>query len=196
MKVYQALLPLAAAMMLVGCGRSTAERVIMQADGAVTTLKDEAATSAPAELKTAEATLAHMKQSFDAHDYKVVVADVPQFNTQMNTLKEAIATKNGAVAAATMEWSTLNTEVPKSVEAVQARVDSLKPNALPKEVTKETLATAKTELETAKATWAEATAAASAGHTVEATEKGRIVQAKVEELKNQLKMSEQLASAG
>jgi hypothetical protein len=63
-------------------------------------------------------------------------------------------------------------------------------------VTKEEFETAKTELETVKTTWAEATAAASAGHTSEATDKGRIVQAKVEELKNSLGMNEQLASAG
>ena len=84
--------------------------------------------------------------------------------------------------------------MPKSIEAIQARVDSLKPAALPKDVTKEELETAKTELETMKATWAEATAAASAGNPAEATDKGRIVQAKAEELKNTLGMNEQLAS--
>ena len=197
MKVYQALLPLAAAMMIAGCGnRGTAESVIGQADGALTTAKEEASIIAPTELKAAEDTLAHMKQSFDAREYKVVVADVPKFNDQMRTLKEAVASKQTAEAAAAVEWSTLNEEVPKAVEAIQARVDSLKPAALPKDVTKEELATAKTDLETVKTTWAEATAAASAGNTAEATEKGRVVQAKVEELKNTLGMNEVLASAG
>jgi predicted nucleic acid-binding Zn-ribbon protein len=197
MKVYQALLPLVAAMMIAGCGnRGTAESVIGQADGGLATVKEEAVVIAPEELKAAEATLAHMKQSFDARDYKVVVADVPKFNEQMKTLKDAVASKRTAEAAAAQEWSTLNTEVPKAVEAIQARVDSLKPAALPKDVTKEELATAKTELETMKATWTEATAAASAGNTAEATDKGRIVQAKAEELKNSLGMNETLASAG
>jgi predicted RNase H-like HicB family nuclease len=197
MKVYQALLPLAAAMLIAGCGnRGTAQRVVSQADGAVNNTKEQAAVVAPAELKTVEATLAHMKQNFDAGNYKVVVADVPQFNTQMKTLEDAVASKQTVVAAATIEWTTLNQEIPKSVEAIQARVDSLKPGALPKEVTKEELATAKTDLETVKATWAEATAAASAGNTVEATDKGRTVQAKVEELKNSLGMNETVASAG
>ena len=63
-------------------------------------------------------------------------------------------------------------------------------------VTKEEFEAAKTDLETMKTTWAEATAAASAGHTAEATDKGRIVQAKAEELKNQLGMNELVASAG
>jgi len=197
MKFYQALLPLAAAMLIAGCGnRGTAESVIGQADGALTTAKEEASIIAPEELKAAEDTLAHMKQSFDAREYKVVVAEVPKFNDQMRALKEAVANKQTAEAAAAVEWSTLNEEVPKAVEAIQARVNSLKPAALPKDVTKEELATAKTELETVKTTWAEATAAASAGHTAEATEKGRVVQAKVEELKNTLGMNEVLASAG
>ena len=197
MKVYQALLPLAAAMMIAGCGsRGTAEYVMGQVDGAMTKAREEAATSAPAELKAAEDTYAHMKQSFEKRDYKVVEADVPKFNAQIQTIHEAVAAKQNADAAAAKEWTTLNEEVPKAVEEIQARVDSLKPGALPKDVTKEELATAKTELESVKATWSEATAAASAGNSVEATDKGRIVQAKVEELKNTLGMNQTVASAG
>ena len=64
--------------------------------------------TAPEELKAAETTLAHMKQNFDERDYKVVVADVPQFNAQMKTLEDAMAAKQTADAAATQEWSTLN----------------------------------------------------------------------------------------
>lgn len=195
MKAYQVLLPLAAAMIFAGCGnRGTAQSVVGQAEGSLTTVREQAAIAAPAELKAAEATLAHMKQNFDERQYKVVVADVPQFNSQMKTLNEAMATNETARLAASQEWSTLNTEVPQSIEAIQARVDSLKPNALPRDVTKEELDTAKTELDTMKATWAEATAAAGAGNPVEATDKGRIVQAKAEELKNNLGMNETLAS--
>lgn len=197
MKVYQALLPLAAAMTIVGCGnRGTAQNVIGQAEGAITQAKEEAAIKAPNELKAAETTLAHMKENFESRDYKVVVADVPQFNEQMKAVKEAVTTKQTVEAAAAVEWTSLNEEVPKAVEAIQARVDSLKPAALPKDVTKEEFEIAKTDLETMKSTWAEATAAASAGHTTEAADKGRTVLAKAEELKNSLGMNETLASAG
>ena len=74
-------------------------------------------------------------------------------------------------------------------------VDALSGSKLPKEITKETFETAKTELETTKATWAEATAAATAGDTQVAADKGRTVQAKGEELKNQLGLNPSLASA-
>jgi predicted nucleic acid-binding Zn-ribbon protein len=197
MKLYQALLPLAAAMTIAGCGnRGTAQNVIGQADSAINQATEEASIKAPAELKAAETTLAEMKQSFDARDYKEVVADVPQFNAQMMTLKHAVTAGQTVEAAAAVEWNSLNEEVPKAVEAIQARVESLKPAALPKDVTTEELTTAKTDLESMKSTWAEATAAASAGHTTEAAEKGRTVLAKAEELKASLGMNETLASAG
>jgi hypothetical protein len=195
MKFYQALLPLAAAMMIAGCGsRSTAQNVVGQAENALNEVRGDASVAAPNELKAADATLAHMKQNFDQHEYKVVIADVPQFNNQMNAVKTAIETKQNGDLAATQEWTTLNTEVPKAVEEIQAKVDSLKPNALPKDVTKEELETAKTDLEAMKATWTEATTAANNGDLVAAAEKGRTVQAKAQEIKSSLGMNEQLAS--
>jgi hypothetical protein len=197
MKVHQILLPLAAALLFAGCGsRGTAQSVLGQSEGILEGMRPQAATTAPAELKAAETTLAHMKKNFDDREYKVVVADVPQFNAQVKTLHEAMAVNQSANAVAAQEWSTLNTEVPQSLEAIQARVDSLKPAALPKGVTKAELETAKTELVTMKATWEEATSAANAGNPVEATEKGHVVQAKAEELKTSLGMNETLASAG
>ena len=195
MKVYQALLPIAAAMMIAGCGsRSTAQNVVGQAENALNEVRGDASVAAPEELKAADVTLTHMKQNFDHREYKVVIADVPQFNTQIAAVKTAIETKQNGDLAATQEWSTLNNEVPKAVEEIQAKVDSLKPNALPKDVTKEELETAKTDLEAMKVTWTEATTAANNGDLVAATEKGRTVQAKAQELKSSLGMNEQLAS--
>ena len=197
MKVYQALLPLLAAMtMIAGCeSRSSAEVMVGQAQDAVDKVRPQAAAAnTTEELKPVEATLAQMKQNFDQGEYKTVKTDASQFNAQYKTLVDAMTAKQVENDAIIQEWGTLNTEVPKSVEAVQARVDSLKPNALPKEVTKDELETAKKDLETAKATWDEATKAANAGHPAEARDKARIVQAKMEELKSSLGMTEQVAS--
>lgn len=197
MKVIHALLPLTAAMMMAACtGKGTAQSVIAQADGALDQVKESAAVYAPEELKTAQGTLDHMHASFKSKDYKLVAADVPAFNQQIVALNDAVAQKTADAANATSEWNTLNETVPKAVEEVQAKVDSLKPNALPKDVTKEELETAKTDLVTAKATLAEAQAAATAGNPTEAVEKAKVVQAKVEELKNSLGMNETLAQAG
>ena len=192
MRIQHALLPLAAAMILAGCGKAdTSKSVVGQAEGAVTTVRDSAQAYAPEELKSAEAKLAQMKQDHEQKNYSAVVAAVPDMNAQIVAINEAVAAKQVAAVAAEQEWTTLNEAVPKDVEVIQARVDELANGAkLPKDVTQETVATVKTELETVKATWAAAEADASAGKLAEAAEKGRTVQAKVEELKTQLGVTE------
>jgi len=196
MKAIQALIPLVAATaILAGCeSRSSAQVIISQADASVEKVRPDAEVNTHTELKPVEATLAHMKQNFDQHEYKAVKQELPQLNAQYKTLVEAIGVKQAENATIIQEWSTLNNEVPQTVEAVQARVDSLKPGALPKGVTPDEVATAKKELETAKVTWDEATKAANAGNPAEARDKARIVQAKMEELKTSLGMTEQVAS--
>jgi hypothetical protein len=194
MKFQKALLPLAVAMAIAGCGsRGTAQNVIAQSEAAVDGVRDTASTHAPEQLKAAEATVAEMNANFKEREYKEVIADVPKINEQIVAINNAVAQGQTAATAATSEWTTLNTEVPKSVELIQARVDSLKPGKLPKDVTKQELETAKADLETLKASWAEATTVAQAGDPVAAAEKGRAVQAKAEELKSTLGITASVA---
>ena len=197
MRISQAFIPLVAgALLLTACGnKEPATNAVTQAEAALTPMRDDAARYAPDELKTADATLAAMKNDLAEEDYKAVVDAVPKFNTEVKTLQEAVVQKQTLAAAAQNEWDALNADVPKSVEAIQARVDALKGTKLPKEVTKENYEAAKTDLEALKATWAEATAAATAGDTVAATDKGRTVAEKVQEIKTELGMAPALASA-
>jgi predicted nucleic acid-binding Zn-ribbon protein len=196
MRIAQMFLPLAAALIIAACGnKEPATNAVTQAEAALGGIRDDAAKFAPDELKAPEATLAKMKDSLAKEDYRAVVAEVPPFNAQIKALQEAMVTKQTLAAAAQNEWDTLNAEVPKAVEEIQVRVDALSGSKLPKEITKQTLETAKTELETMKATWTEATAAAGAGDTQTAAEKGRTVQAKAQELKGQLGLNPSLASA-
>jgi hypothetical protein len=197
MRISSMLAPLAVAtLMLTGCGnKQPATQAVAQAEGILGELRNDASSFAPDELKAADATLASMKTELKDSDYKGVIELVPTFNTQVKTLKEAVVTKQSVAAAASNEWHTLNAEVPKTVEALQVRLDALKGGKLPKEISKETYETAKTDFESMKAAWAEATAEAEAGKTVEATDKGRTVAAKGEELKNKLGVTPQVASA-
>jgi hypothetical protein len=190
MRISQAFLPLVAATLLMtGCGdKEPATNAVTQAEAAIEKLRSDAAQFSAPELQVAETTLASMKANLAKEDYRAVVSEVPQFNTDMRTLKESIVSKQTLAVADQREWESLNQEVPKTVEALQVRVDTLTGGKLPKEITKETFDTAKAELETIKATWAQATAAASAGNTTEAATRGRTVQAKAEELKSQLGM--------
>jgi len=196
MRISQLFLPLAAALIITACGnKEPATNAVTQAEAALSGIRDDAAKYSPEELKAPEATLAKMKEDLAKEDYRAVVASVPPFNAQIKTLQESLVTHQTLAAAAQNEWDTLNAEVPKSVEAIQVRVDALKGAKLPKEVTKENFEAAKTDLEAMKATWTEATAAAAAGDAQVAADKGRTVQAKAEELKTELGMNPALASA-
>jgi predicted nucleic acid-binding Zn-ribbon protein len=197
MRISQAFFPLiAGALLLTGCGnKQPATNAVTQAEAALAPMRDDAARFAPDELKAADATLTKMKDNLANSDYNAVVEDVPKFNAEVKTLQENVVQKQTLAAAAQNEWETLNAEVPKSVEAIQVRVDGLKGQRLPKEISKETYETAKADLETMKATWTEATAAATAGNTTEAADKGRTVAAKAEELKAKLGVTTAVASA-
>jgi hypothetical protein len=192
MKVLNGLMALAAtSLLIVGCSsqKTPATNAVTQAEAAVTEVRFEAEKYAPAELKAVDATLANLKADLAKEDYKGVVAAVPQFNKEMAALKEITVAKQTQVVAATHEWEALSEEVPKQVQAIQTRVDSLSASKLPKEVNKEAFEAAKVALETMKATWAEATAAFSAGDALAATDKARLVQSKAKELETQLAMT-------
>jgi len=193
MKLTNVLMALtASAMLMTGCmsQKDPAENAVTQAEAAMTDLRVDAAKFAPEELKTTETTLAKMKDDLAKQDYKHVVAGVPQFNKEIATLKEVLVGRQTQIIAATREWETLNAEVPKAVEEIQVRVDSLASSPkLPKEVDKHEFETAKASLETMKNDWAAATAAFSQGNATEAADKARSVQGKVEETKQQLAMN-------
>jgi len=188
MRKFIAFLPLAAAAILItGCGdKGPATNSVTLASEAVEKVRVDATQYAPKELAAVDATVARMKDNLAKENYKAVLKDVPQINAEYKTVQETTESNKTLIAAAQNEWQELNTQVPKTVEELDARVQTLSTGKLPKEVTKETLASAKTELDAMKATWAEATTAASAGDTLAATDKGRTAQAKGEKLKEQL----------
>jgi len=193
MKVTNVLMALtASAMLMTGCmsQKDPAENAVTQAEAAMTDLRVDAAKFVLKDPKTTETTLAKMKDKLAKEDYKDVIAEVPQFNKEVATLRETLVGRQTQIIAATREWETLNAEVPKAVEEIQVRVDSLASSPkLPKEVDKHEFEAAKASLETMKSDWAAATAAFSSGNATEAADKARGVQNKVDEVKGQLGMN-------
>ena len=193
MQIAKTLMALGTSVMLMtGCSsqKEPATNAVTQAEAAVAELRVDAAKFAPDELKSTETTLAKMKDDLAKEEYKHVVEDVPQFNKDVAALREVVVGRQTQIIAATREWEVLNAEVPKAVEEIQVRVDSLASSPkLPKEVDKHEFEAAKASLESMKSTWTEATAAFSEGNATEAADKGRSVQGKVEEVKGQLGMS-------
>lgn len=191
MHISKILMGLAAsALLITGCSsqKDPATSAVTQAESAVNEVRVDGAKYAPEELKGTEATLAKMKANLAKEDYKDVIETVPQFNKEVAMLREVVVSRQTQMVAATHEWESLSEEVPKVVAAIQIRVDALTGSKLPKEVNKEAFEAAKAGLESMKATWAEATAAYSAGNAMEAADKARLVQAKGEEVKGQLGM--------
>ena len=181
----------AATVLLAGCARNEepARQALAAAEASLAEVRVDAAKYAPGELQTAESRLAKAKADLAREEYKDVLGDATQLSKEAATLKELVVSKQTQDVAATHEWEALSEEVPKMVKAIEFRVGTLSASRLPADVNKEAFESAKAALDTMKSLWAEASAAFNAGNTVEAADKARLVQAKGEQVIDQLGMS-------
>ena len=190
------LLTLMAAMLIVGCAnqKAPAEQAIANADSALAQVRDMAQKYAPDQLQQVEAQLNGLKDSAAKGDYKSVLAAAPAVMTAIGGLKDAAAAKQAEAQAAMTKakdaWSSMSTDVPKMVAAIQSRVDILsKSHHLPKGVTKDAVASAKSGLDSMKSAWNDATTAASSGDFATATTKGQAVKDQATQIMQSLNMS-------
>ena len=192
MQFSKALVAVAATIILfTGCASNEepARQALAAAEASLAEVRVDAAKFAPEELQIAEARLAKARESLAKEEYKDVLGDATQLTKETATLKEVVVSKQTQAAAATHEWEALSEEVPKMVKAIEFRVDTLSGSKLPKDVNKETFEAAKAALQSMKSMWAEASAAYMAGNAVAAADKAREVQAKGEEVFDQLGIS-------
>ena len=198
MQFSKAFLGLAAAALLVtaGCAqqKAPANKALDSIEASLKDVRDDAAKYAPDGLKGVEAQLARLKESYDKKEYDNVLAGTPELDKAVASLKDAVASGKKhaaeALAVAKTEWESLNTEVPKMIENIQARVDEQAKKKIRFKVSKEELESAKSGLEWMKSEWAEATAASTSGKEIAAAEKARAVKAKGEEVQKTLGMKE------
>lgn len=182
----------AATLLATGCARqkNEATKALTAIETSVNALKDEGTKYAPDAYSGINSTLNMLKDSLAKEDYKTVLAGTPELQKSVETLKTAIASGKQQFEAATEEWTVLNASVPKMVEAIQSRVDTLSSSRrLPKNVSKEAFESAKSGLDSMKSTWSEATAEFADGKATQAVEKGRVVKAKGEEVLASLGMT-------
>ena len=184
------------AVLLIGCNtqKGPAEQAIASAQAGFDAVRDDAMKYAPEQIGTVDAQLSDMKGNFQKGDYAAVVAGAPAMNKAIAGLKDAIeAKKNEAVAAlakAKDDWGPASTAVPKMVDDLGKRVDALsKSKKLPKGVTKEAVAAAKTGLDSLKSTWTDATNASTAGDYTTAMAKANTVRDKAAEMMKSLGMT-------
>jgi hypothetical protein len=190
------LLTLMAAMLIAGCAnqKAPAEQAIANAEAALAQVRDMAQKYVPDQLQQVDAQLNGLKDSAAKGDYKAVLAAAPALMTAIGGLKDAAAAKQAdaqaAMAKAKDAWTSMSSDVPKMVDAIQSRVDVLsKSHHLPKGVTKDALAAAKSGLDSMKSSWNDATAAATSGDFTTATTKGQAVKDQATQIMQSLNMS-------
>jgi hypothetical protein len=193
MNVSKGLIALSMALLITACTNKyeqPAKDALASAEKSLTEARDEAKEFAQDELAQAEEAYARMKARYENKEYKDVAGDeASAFNQKMTALKDMVVVRKTQITTATKQWEeSLSVEVPKKIEAIETRFKALKPNRLPKDVTKEAYESAKTSIESLKAEWAAAQAAHAEGRAIEATEKARAVQARAQEVSQQLAM--------
>ena len=196
MKISSLILAVAAASVLAaGCARQRgpANEALEKIEASLADVKEDAARYAPDGLKGVESQLERLKQSYEAKDYENVLAGTPQLEKAVGSLKQAVASgkehARTALALAKTEWESLSADVPKTIDTIQARVDTLsKSRRLPFGINKEEFEGAKAAFESMKSQWADASAEFKQGDAVEATAKGRTVKGMGDELIDRLKI--------
>ena len=184
-----------AAVLIAACAnqRAPAEQAVRAAESALTDIRDMANHYAPDQLQAVDAQLNGVKYSLAKGDYKGVLAAMPALNTAISNLKDT-ATANqqqaeAASAKAKDAWGPLSSDVPKMVDAISSRVDILsKSHHLPKGVTKDTLAAAKSGLDSMKSAWSDASNAATSGDYTTAVSKGQAVKDQASQIMQSLGM--------
>jgi entry exclusion lipoprotein TrbK len=190
------LLAILTALLLAACAdqKAPAQKAVAAAESALAAIQDTAQKYAPDQLQAVQAQLQGVKDAIAKGDFSGAMAAIPALNSAISSLKDTSDAKakdaEAAAAAAKDTWGPLSTDVPNMVGAIQSRVDILsKSHHLPHGVTKDTLASAKSGLDSLKSGWADASNAASSGDYVNAVSKAQALKAQAADIMKALGMS-------
>lgn len=166
--------------MLISCSsdKAPAELAIKTAEEAVDSVKAETAKYIPAQVKSLEDTLAEVKDKFAKKEYKAAITEAQSLAGKAREALEAAKAKKEELA---VNWTALSGEVPKMIEAIQGRVDTLsKSKKLPTDLTAEQFAEVESGLAALKKEWATAVEGFNAGNIADAVSMANSVKEKSE----------------
>jgi len=147
-------------------GKSAADLAIKTAEEAVNVTKAEAAKIVPEEVKSLEDTLAAAKEKFVKGEYKAALEEATAL---AGKAKDVLAAAKVKKEELTQKWTQLSQGLPKMVEEIQVKVDSLsKVKKLPASITKEGLAEAQAGLASVKDEWSKVQQSFTSGNLMEA----------------------------
>jgi hypothetical protein len=181
---------------LVGCQsqKAPAEQAVASAESSLAAIRDTAQKYAPDQLQTVDSQLGAMKDQLAKGDYKAVLAAAPNVNSAISGLKDAAESKKAeaeaALAKAKDAWGPMSSDVPKMMDAIEKRVATLsKVHHLPKGVTKDSVASAKSAVDSMKSKWNDASNAASSGDYTSAVNQGQSVKSQADDVMKSLGMT-------
>ncbi len=174
------------ALFFVACSRDKgpAEAAIKAAEEALNASKAEASKYVPDQVKSVEDALKAAKDQFAKGEYTGALNAAKDLPAKAKDLGSAAAAKK---AELTKSWEELSGSVPKMIEAIKTKVDTLeKSKKLPKGMDKGKVEGAKAGLAEVTQGWTDADNAAKAGNLTEAMAKGKTVKDKATEIMSTL----------
>lgn len=183
------------AFFLISCSGSKgpAEVAIKAAEEAVNATKAEAAKIVPDEVKALEDTLTSAKGKFTNGEYKAALEEATTLATKAQEVLAAAKVKKEEL---TQKWTEISQGLPKMIEDIQAKVDSLsKAKKLPAKITKEGFEEAKAGLTSVKDEWTKVQASFTSGNFTEAVGAATSLKDKVIKIMETLGMSVPVAEA-
>jgi hypothetical protein len=168
------------AILVAGCANQM-EPAKNALDNINTTLKAASADAqkyVPDQFAQAQAKVAALAASYDKQDYAAVVAGAPGVLAEVRGLTTAAAAKRDEMEKALgNEWRSLVASIPKSMSAIQSRIDELtKTKRVPKGVD---LGAAKSGLADATSAWGKAQDAFKSGNPGDAVTAAKDAQGKL-----------------
>jgi hypothetical protein len=150
-------------LLLAGCSQmEPAQQALAGVETAFNAAGDQAAKYLPEQYAKAKASVDELKQSFEAKDYKAVLAHAPAALSAAKELASAAAAKKDeAIKLATTQWGSLSASVPGLIAAVESRIKVLGSSKHPPAGVD--LNAAKAALTEATTGWTKAQAASTAG---------------------------------
>ena len=182
-----------AAFVAVACGKGPAQAALTAADAAVSGAKADGEKYVPEQFKALSDAAGAAKAKFDSGDYKGALEGAQAVSTQAQAVVAAAAAKKTELMES---WKAMEGSLPGMVADIQKKVMELATaRKLPAGLDKAGVESAKTALEGATASWAEAGTAFSAGDVMKAVAKGSEVKKTAEELMTKLGMAPTAADA-
>ena len=179
-------------LMACSSGKNAAELAIKTAEEAVNATKAEAAKIVPDQVKSLEDALAAAKEKVIKGEYKEALGEATAL---AGKAREVLAAAKAKKEELTNKWTELSQGLPKMVEEIQGKVDSLsKVKKLPASITKEGLEEAKAGLASLREEWGKVQQIFTSGNFVEAVNGATSLKDKATKIMEALGLSTQAAA--